>query len=194
MATVGDNGVMSGTTEGERAAPARRRGRETAGDMVRSLVVVLGLVFVVVALAVRQNPDSEVRRFDYSGVLAQAGAQARYDVLAPIGLPDAWRATSARTDQPASAVTWHVGFVTPSGDYAALEQSDGDPRAFIDSFASGAHAAGPATIGTATWRRLEGGDPEPRALVLRGSGVTTLVVGSAPWSELRTLAAALQAG
>jgi hypothetical protein len=185
---------MSEVTEGQpTVAQPRRRGRETSGDMVRSLLVVLALVFVVVALAVRPTPDSEVRRFDYSGVLAQAQDQARYDVLAPIGLPDTWRATSARTDSGDGAVTWHVGFVTPADAYAGLEQSDGDAGSFVDHLAADGRAAGTVTIGGATWRRVEGGDPEPRALVLRRDGVTTLVVGSASWAELRTLAASLQA-
>jgi len=110
---------------------AKRRGFETTGDMVRSLLLVLVLVFVVVALTVQPHPDSVVHRFDYSGALAQAQDQARYDVLAPIALPDSWVPTSARTTRAGTAVSWHVGFVTPADDYAALEQSDGRPAAFI---------------------------------------------------------------
>lgn len=173
---------------------ARRRGRETSGDMVRSLVVVLALVFVVVALAAQNRPDPEARPFDYGGALAQAKVQAGYDVLAPIGLPDSWRATSGRADRVGGAVTWHVGFVTASGDYAALEQSDGDADGFVDHLAADGDRAGSVRIGRATWQRVEGGDPEPRALVLRSDRVTTMVVGSAPWAELQVLARSLQAG
>ena len=53
----------------EQPAPRRRRGFESAGDMVRSLTVVLVIVLVVVALNLRQDPDSPVRRFDYSVAL-----------------------------------------------------------------------------------------------------------------------------
>jgi hypothetical protein len=180
------------TTTGD--GRARRRGFETTGDMVRSLLLVLVLVFVVVALTVRPHPDSEVRRFDYSGVFSQARDQAPYDVLAPIALPDTWVPTSARTTREGGAVTWHVGFVTPDDNYAALEQSDGNPAAFVRQFSDGGDRAGSVVIGTATWRRLEGGDPEPRALVLERDGVTTVVAGNAGWAELRELAASLQAG
>jgi hypothetical protein len=180
------------TTAGE--GRGRRRGFETTGDMVRSLLVVLALVFVVVALNARPHPDSEVRRFDYSGVLTQARDRAPYDVLAPIGLPDTWVPTSARTARTDEEVTWHVGFVTPDGDYAALEQSDGDPERFVDRFSDDGADAGRVEIGRATWRRVEGGDPEPRALVLEGGAVTTVVAGNADWAELRVLAASLQAG
>ncbi len=180
------------TTTGD--GRARRRGFETTGDMVRSLLVVLVLVFVVVALNVQPEPDSEVRRFDYSGVLAQARDRASYDVLAPIALPDSWVPTSARTTNAGAAVTWHVGFVTPDDDYAALEQSDGNPAAFVRQFADGGDGAGSVVIGRATWRRVEGGDPEPRALVLERDTVTTVVAGNAGWAELRQLAASLQVG
>ena len=180
------------TTTGE--GKAKRRGFETTGDMVRSLLLVLVLVFVVVALTVRPHPDSVVHRFDYSGVFDQAREQAHYDVLAPIGLPDSWVPTSARTTRAGTAVTWHVGFVTPDDAYAALEQSDGSPAAFVRQFSGGGKRAGSVVIGSATWRRLEGGDPEPRALVLERDNVTTVVAGSAGWGELRELAASLQVG
>ena len=44
------------------------------------------------------------------------------------------------------------------------------------------------TVSGARWQRLEGGKPEQRALVLRGSGVTTMVTGGASFAELRQLA------
>ena len=180
------------TTTGE--GKAKRRGFETTGDMVRSLLLVLVLVFVVVALTVRPHPDSVVHRFDYSGVHAQAQDQASYDVLAPIALPDSWVPTSARTANAGPAVTWHVGFVTPADDYAALEQSDGNPAGCVRQFADGGDPAGSVVIGSATWRRVEGGDPEPRALVLQRDAVTTVVAGNAGWTELQELAASLQVG
>jgi Protein of unknown function (DUF4245) len=180
------------TTTGE--GGTRRRGFETTGDLVRSLLVVLVLVFVVVALTVRPHPASEVRRFDYSGVLVQARDLAPYDVLAPFGLPDTWVPTSARTAREGAAVTWHVGFVTPGDDYAGLEQSDGAPASFVAQLADRGVDAGTVEIGGATWRRVQGGDPEPRALVLRGDRVTTAVAGNATWAELRVLAASLRAG
>ncbi len=188
---MSDQQPVTATAPAPGPATPRRRGRETAADMVRSLLVVLVLVFVVVALNARPEPDQKVRRFDYTAVLAQARDQAPYDVLAPVGLPRAWRATSARTGRAGDAVTWHVGFVTPADDYAALEQSDGDPEGFLDHVVGAADAAGTVQIGDASWRRLEGGEHERRALVLDAEPVTTVVAGSASWRELRALAAAL---
>jgi hypothetical protein len=173
---------------------SRGRGRQTVGDMVRSLVLVLVAVFVVLALTVRQHPDREVRRYDYTAALEQARQQAPYDVLVPMGLPDAWTATSARVGRDGDAVTWHLGLVTPDGDYAGLEQSNGRPQTLVSSVAADAEPAGTVTIDGLRWRKLDNGRPERRALVLEGEAVTTVVAGGASWRDLRTLADALDAG
>lgn len=176
------------------APPPRARGRQTAGDMVRSLLVVLVLVFVVVALNARDNSGGGPDALDYSGTLAQARESASYDVLAPVGLPDSWVPTSARTSRDGVAVTWHLGFVTPVGDYAGVEQSNGDPEGVVADVAGGGERHGIVTISGLRWRKVDGGSPEKHALVLEGDAVTTVVAGGAAWSELETLAGSLQAG
>ncbi len=170
----------------------RRRGRQTVGDMVRSMLVVLALVLVVVALRGGDGPGERVRPFDYSGALASAREQAPYEVLAPVGLPAEWTPTSARSGRDGDTFTWHLGFVTPAGDYAGLEQGDGDPEAFLDAVADGGRDAGTTRIDGLRWRRVEGGSPEQRVLVLEGEAVTTLVGGGAAWAELRALARTLR--
>ena len=181
----------------EAVAPApapRGRGKQTVGDMVRSLLVVLVLVFVVVALNAQDDSGEKLQPLDYSGTLAQAQDTAPYDVLAPIGLPDSWVPTSARTGRDGDAVTWHLGLVTPAGDYAGVEQSDGDPEALVADVADGGDDSGTVTISGLRWRKVDGGRPEKHALVLDGEAVTTVVAGGASWSELETLARSLQAG
>jgi hypothetical protein len=173
-------------------APGRRRGRETAADMVRSLLVVLALVLVVVAMNAQPQPEPKVTRFDYTVALEQAQDSAPYDVVAPVGLPDSWRATSARTGSNGDAVTWHLGFVTPRGDYAALEQSNADPENVLATLVGDGSDAGRVRIHGAVWRRVEGGEHAKRALVLDAEPVTTVVLGGASWRELRTLAGAVQ--
>jgi Protein of unknown function (DUF4245) len=170
------------------------RGRETVGDMVRSMSLVLVVVAVVVLLTLRDDPKQTVQRVDYTEQLQEARRVAAYDVAAPVGLGERWKATSARSDNDEGAVTWHLGLVTPAEHYAAVEQSDGPVTAFVDGFVAGATRSGVVTISGAGWERLDGGKPEQRALVLHGRGVTTVVTGSASFSELRTLATALRGG
>lgn len=173
----------------------RARGRETAGDMVRSLAVVLVVVGVVFFLTLRDEPKQQLREVGFSEALAETRQAATYDVLAPVGLGSGWTATSVRGSNGAGgAVTWHLGYVTPGGRYAGVEQSDGPRRGFVDEHAADARAVGAVRIGATTWRRLEGGSPDERALELREGKATSLVTGSASWRELRTLAAALVGG
>jgi hypothetical protein len=162
--------------------------------MVRSMSLVLIVVAVVVLLTVRANPHQKVQQVDYSVQLQQARLAAAYDVLAPAGLGDRWKATSARSDNVEGVVTWHLGMVTPAEHYAAVEQSNGPVPAFLDDFVAGATRSGVVTVSGVQWQRLEGGKPEQRALLLPGRGVTTMVTGSATFSELRTLAIALRGG
>jgi Protein of unknown function (DUF4245) len=162
--------------------------------MVRSMSLVLVVVVVVVLLTLRSEPHQTVHRVDYSEQLQEARRVAPYDVLAPVGLGARWKATSARNDTEGAAMTWHIGFVTPDARYAAVEQSDGPEATFLGEFVDGATKAGDVTISGVPWQRLAGGQPEQRALVLRGGGVTTVVAGSASFTELRALASALRGG
>ena len=180
------------STQEEPRAP-RSQTRKTAGDMVRSLAVVMVLVGILVVFNVAEQPDPVVRDIDYTGAVDLARQQAPYDVLAPDPLPDGWRATSARTRPDGDGVTWHLGLVTARESYAGLEQSDtSDRRGFVDRFTSGATAAGTVDLGGRTWRRLEGGEPERRGLVRTDDGVVTVVAGGARWEELEQLAASLR--
>jgi hypothetical protein len=162
--------------------------------MVRSLALVLVLVGVASVFYLAGRPDPVVREVQYTDALALARQTASYDVLAPDPLPDGWRATSARADTEGDVTTWHLGLVTAAGSYAAVEQSDGDRRDFVERFAEGARPNGTANVDGTTWRRLNGGQPEERALLRTTDGVTTLVAGGARWAELERLAASLRGG
>ena len=160
--------------------------------MVRSLAVVVAVVAVILLLNARDE-RATVRETDFAGPLAQARKMASYDVLGPVGLSDRWRATSVRHPSEDGGITWHVGFVTPRGAYAGLEQSAGPPGEFVDRFIDGSRADGEVRLGDRTWTRRKDGDPEPRGLVSRSDGSTTVVAGTAGWPELEELARSLRA-
>ena len=173
------------------APPLRKRGRQTVGDMVRSLAVVLALVGVLVALNIIQEPEPVLRDVDYPAALENAQRGVDYELAGPQPLPAGWRVTSARTGADGAATTWHLGMVTADETYAAVEQTDGPRRDLVSAFAAGSRPAGTVTIDRVEWERLVGGDPEPRALVRSADGVVTMVAGGASWADLRRLAAAL---
>lgn len=169
-------------------------------DMVRSLGLVALVLLGVLWLVHPRTPEA-VREVDWPPVAQGAASHARYVVLAPpAGL--AWSATSARVEpQSDGTLVWRVGFVTPGGDYAALlqrgeypEQAAAAQQEWVQSETRNGEPVGEVTLGGVSWVRLEG-DPTPddrRSLVLTEDGTTTVVTGSAEWSELEQLAASLQ--
>ena len=144
------------------------RARATAGDLVRSLVLVLAVVAVILLLNARDERPTAVSDLDFAGPLAQARQTASYDVLGPVGLgqrvaghqrPVAPRATAgdlAHRLRDAAAVTTR-GWSRPTGR----------PAEFVDRASPGAAAQrGTCASAGAPGATVEGGEPEPRALVL----------------------------
>lgn len=170
----------------------RARGFETVGDMVRSLGLVVAVVAVLVFLGSRPNPEA-VKVVDYQRQVQAAERVAPYDVLAPHGLPPRWRATSARlrVSEDRRVADLHIGFVTPSDAYAALEESNAPAAAFVAKETKQGVVDGTLAVAGRTWekRRREAGDE--RSLVLRTADVTVVVTGTASYDELARLAASL---
>ncbi|AXI79246.1 DUF4245 domain-containing protein [Peterkaempfera bronchialis] len=166
-----------------------QRGRQTVRDMILSLLVVGG-VAAVVYIFIPHSEGDPVRTVPYTVELATARRAAPYPVLAPQGLPAQWRATSVRySADDGGHATWHLGFVTPSGSYAAVEQSDDSADGVLRAQVKGGKPDGSASVGGEDWDRYQG---EPyRALVRESGGATTVVTGSASYRELAQLAQAL---
>ncbi|MEP6464128.1 MAG: DUF4245 domain-containing protein [Frankiaceae bacterium] len=178
---------------------SRKRGTETANDMVRSMLVVGGVTLaVLVAGASRQllfpsgKVAERIRVVDYSNEVAAAQRLSAGDVLAPAGLPPRWRATSARLNPQGSVVDLHVGFVTPAEKYAELEESTGQADAFIrDTLAKGVRVIGSTTIAGVRWEQRRTAKGE--LALLRTSGrATVIVTGNAAPGELQALASSLR--
>ena len=173
--------------------PSARRGRQTTLDMVRSLAVVAAVVAATVLLVPR--PDRAITQpVPVEKVAAQSAAQADFDLVVP-DLPDGWEPNSVRLGRagPDGALTWHVGYVTPSGGYAGLEAArDVTPGWVTEQTSEGRPDDEADTIDVAgeTWQLLRSTEPRRASLVIERSGVTTVVTGSALISELTLLAEA----
>jgi hypothetical protein len=153
-----------------------------------SCLVIVGLVMLVTP---RRNEDA-VPRIDYRGDLSGLTAVAPYTVQAPQGLPPTWNPTSSRLSGTANGpVAWHLGFYTPQGKYAALEESNerGD---YVARMTSNGRPDGSLALGGVTWQRALRADKNQRSLVLRPSGVTLVVTGTASYDELAVLAGSLR--
>ena len=166
--------------------------RQTLVDMVRSMAVVLVVVFAIVLLAWRPQPEA-IKVVDPAPVVALAASTAEFERVAPTGLPVDWRPTSARwesTDQSSSERVLHIGYVTSSDQYAQVSVAPVTSEPFLDEQTGGGSPTGSQAVGDATWERRE--TDERRSLVLVSDSVSTVVSGSAGWAELVALADALE--
>lgn len=160
--------------------------------MVLSLAV-LGIVVAFIYLFIPHSQKDPVKPVEYKVALATARRAAPFRVLAPEGLSKGWRATSvdyAAQDQDAGGAEWHLGFINPQQQYAAIEQTNGPAAPFVQDKSLGAHRRGTAEVDGRTWESYRGKKYD--ALVLRQKGVTTVVTGTASPAQLATLAGALR--
>src|SRR3954447_8425629 len=179
-------------------SPRRPRGFETAGGMLRSLGVALAAVAVILLIPHRSHHGA-VKVVDATQARQAAQAVAGFAAQEPSGLDKGWRLTSARF-QPASvsatgADLWHLGWVTPQEDYAALEQSDGAVTPLVRSVVGDrARRTGEGTGRWAGWQ-VWSGTPSDWRVYVRPTGTSTLVVyGSASDEQLGALVSHLQPG
>ena len=157
------------------ATPKKKRGRETALDMVRSLAVVFALVVPIWFLA--QAPDSdeaEIRVVDPAQAVAAFAADVP-SAPVPGSLPSGWRATSSTYE--GAAGTLRVGWVTPEGQYAEYAASTGPREEFLEQIAGDdVERLEPVLVDGRPWQQLR---QEDGSLSLtRSFGDATVVVGS----------------
>lgn len=161
-------------------------------DMAFSVAVVslaAGVIYLFVPHDASKDP---VRVVDYSIEVKTASRAAPYPIAAPEGLSERWRATSVRYEGAGSdGAAWHLGFMAPGNEYAAVEQSDAEPRVFVEDVTFGARRTERSLrIDGDTWMLHRGEKYD--ALVRTEPEVTTVVTGTAPVHRLKQLAAALE--
>ncbi|WP_233533966.1 DUF4245 domain-containing protein [Kitasatospora sp. SolWspMP-SS2h] len=174
------------------AGNSSNRGRQTVRDMVLSMAAV-GVVVVVAYFSIPSaDGKNGVHAVPYQVELASAKRAAPYPLLGPEQLPDGWKATSVsygRDDKGRAA--WHLGLNTASGQYAAVEQSDGKSADVVALNVPGAEPDGTATVAGQEWQRVRG--DRYRALVRpAGDTGTTVLTGTASYEELARLAETLR--
>ncbi|MDX2525905.1 DUF4245 domain-containing protein [Streptomyces europaeiscabiei] len=169
---------------------AGTKGKQSVRDMVLSLGLIVLAAGVIYLFIPHDETEQEPKRVDYRVELLTARRAASYAVAAPVGLPETWKATSVRFRGDESD-RWHLGFHDPDGQYVAVEQSTEKPSRFIADATQDAKKTGTEQeIGDKTWTRYEGERYD--ALVLEGSGSTTVVAGSASFAGLTKMAEALR--
>lgn len=168
-----------------------RRPNLTALDLVGALVPLVVLILVVVWLSTPSEVDP-VREVDPASQFAYAATLADFEVLAPRGLPESWRATSARVDPAVSGgpISVSVGYLTAADRFAQLVQSS-DPSALADVLGQGYAATDELEVDGQPWQQVQTEDGE-WGLVREQGEVALVVTGSAELAELLTLAGSLR--
>ena len=166
----------------------KKRGRETAIDMIRSLGLVMLIVVPVWFFA--QPPDSdeaEIRVIDPVPEL-QAWTTTVEQAPVPGALPDDWRPTAAQYLRAPEGV--RVGYNTPSREYAEYAASTGPAAEVIEEFVGDQPPTGTVDVAGQQWQRYD--DEDGSISLVRPFGTVTVVVGtlraSAQLDELVTLA------
>ena len=153
----------------------RKRGRETAADMVRSLgLVVLVIVPVWFFAKAPAQDEAEIRVVDPSAAISAFSADAP-DAPVPDGLPESWRATSATYSGADRAL--RVGWVTPEEEYAEYAASTGAREEFLERVVGDdAEPAEPVTVDGVDWEAFV--EPDGSRSYVGSYGDATVVVGS----------------
>jgi hypothetical protein len=167
--------------------------RQTVGDMVRSLAVVLAFVAVILLITLRPQPDA-VKPVEIRSLLSVARAQAGFPVLIAGPGTSGYVPTSVRWEPTAATKpdpVWHIGYVTPEEKYVEISQSASVSEMFISDRTTKGAPLDPVVIDGTTWQRFE--SQTRRSLVRLESALTTVVAGTLDWAELQSVASGLSA-
>jgi hypothetical protein len=184
---------------GRPGAPAARPVVRAAGPVLRGSRRALTCLLITAALIVAVPPQHAAVPVivSYRHDLAKLTRLARYTVVAPDGLPRSWYPVSSGlaiggANGPGTA-TWHLGFWTPSGRLASLEETDASPGEFVRRMTNDGTLERPVRVAGRVWDTRWNADRRQRSMYYTSrAGVTVVVTGDATWAELRVLAASLR--
>ena len=192
--------------------PAKPRLLQNGRDMFWSIApLVLACIVLAGMLGMCSFQPSgpgqgQVPPYDAVAALRADAAALGFPVRLP-QLPEGWHSNSGdrggieggRTD-PASgqqlrAVTSTVGYITPTGMYLALTQSNADEDKLVGSIKTDVYPSGAQDVNGVKWVVYQGGEAEP-VWTTRLGGPTrpaqVAITGAGSTEEFRTLAAATQ--
>ncbi|GAA1129261.1 hypothetical protein GCM10009630_28930 [Kribbella jejuensis] len=165
---------------------------QTVGNMVGALVICLAVVAFLMLVTWRPKHE-EVKAVEYTAQLEDARKAASW-ARGPEPMPTGWTATSVEFRAPQQEpITWHLGVVTNERKYVGLEQSNVTTPKFQADKLGRTSYDGTSAVAGVTWQRKILLDRKgENALVLVGSGVTTIVAGNAGYPALEAFASVLR--
>lgn len=173
-------------------------------------MAVIGALAAVVYLLVPRPQSVEQPAVDVRAAVITAaegmGTPGNPASLVVPSVPGDWRANAAAWSAvgPEQSPTLHVGYLTSTEQYAAVEITQRGGPSWIDTVTREGTPTGTATVAGRTWQTYRSADGQRTSLLLvrpaaevraytadQGNKVTTVVTGTAERAELATLAAAV---
>ncbi len=177
------------------AAPTSRYSMGSTKNLVLSLFAVLGMVLVLVLLVPRVDSLGGPP-VDVHGQALTVARESGWPIVEPVGLPDGWAPTSVRYVPVTGGFrTWHVGYRTPSGTFVAVEQTEDPTREWVAAQTNRAPQAGTVEISGTTWQKYVRDNKVQNSLLslpASGTGLGTLVTGTASFADMTTYVEHLQ--
>ena len=154
------------------------------------------LAAAVLVVAVPIPHAAEPVTVSYRSDLASLVRLAPYPAVAPVGLPGSWQPVSSGLAvggaNGAGTVTWQLGYMTPDGSLASLEETNASATPFIRRMTNDGTALPPLLVTSQTWHLSSAPSRGQRSMYYTSAtGRTIVVSGNASWAQLRELAASL---
>jgi hypothetical protein len=164
---------------------------------VRTVVCLLGCLLgaALIIVAIPAPHGVEPVTVSYRADLARLTAAAPYPAVAPAGLPGSWQPVSSALAHSVGTVSWHLGFMTPGGSLASVEESNEAAAGFVRRMTNNGTALPPARLAGRVWQRSVTPARGQRSMyfsVTGAAGFTVVVTGNAAWADLTRLAASLR--
>lgn len=213
---AGEPAAAAGPAPGPVSRPAKPRLLQDGRDMFWSLMpLVLGCILLagVVGMCSFQPASHRgaVPAYDASAALRADAQTLGFPIRLP-KLPAGWQANSGgrggieggradpSTGQRLNAATSVVGYISPTGMYLSLTQSNADEDKLVSSIHRSAYPGGTTDVAGTTWvvyngTGQSGADAEPiwTTRLTAPSGATQIAItGAGTTDQFRTLALATQ--
>lgn len=172
----------------------RKRGYESAKDMLWSLIPIVVLVMAFVYFCGPRSQDATT--VDPRPDITSVARAVDYPFVAPLSLSKQWKptASTALKDDDGAMIGLSIGYLTPADDQARFVVSTGTREAVLKTALANAKPVtdpdgAAAELGELSWVPVR--TSAGRALVAEGDGFIAVVAGTASYAELRELAGAV---
>ncbi|MGX5682541.1 DUF4245 domain-containing protein [Schumannella luteola] len=194
VAELGRPETPQETADRRAAASAKRRANQTLFNLIVATIASLGIVLFLVLVVVRPDPGPRPA-VDVAATAEQAQAGADAPLLVP-ALPEAWSSNAARFAVTEQVPTWYVGYLTPGGDFIALNQGIGANATWLAAVVNELEPTGSTTIDGISWTLYDNrgsSDPGNHAFAMSTTaGDSTIVLhGTADDPEFELIATSL---